>query len=112
MLRVSSITHRQASAQTSRDGPAHNGAGRRQVGWSCRGFVVDALAELLATPGEPEDHVFTGPQGGALRASLFRSRFWGGATRAAGLDGLAGLGGLEPGTSSVSGMSGGCVQAG
>jgi hypothetical protein len=39
--------------------------------------VVDALAELLATPGEPEDHVFAGPHGGALRASLFRSRFWG-----------------------------------
>ena len=28
-------------------------------------FVVDALAERMATPGAPEELVFAGPQGGA-----------------------------------------------
>jgi integrase len=67
-------------------GPPKTRAGRRTVGLPR--FVLDALAELLATPGAPEDHVFTGPQGGVLRVSLFRSRFWRPAVRAAGLDGL------------------------
>jgi hypothetical protein len=48
------------------------------------GFVVDALAKLLATPGQPEDYVFAGPQGGVLRMSSFRSRFWRPAVQAAG----------------------------
>jgi integrase len=68
-------------------GPPKTRAGRRTVGLPR--FVLDALAELLATPGAPEDHVFTGPQGGVLRVSLFRSRFWRPAVRAAGLDGCA-----------------------
>ena len=66
--------------------PPKTRAGRRTVGLPR--FVVDALAELLATRGEPEDYVFAGPQGGALRVSLFRSRFWRPAVKAAGLDGL------------------------
>ena len=46
------------------------------------------LAERLVTPGAAEDFVFAGPKGGALRVSVFRSRFWRPAVRAAGLDGL------------------------
>jgi hypothetical protein len=36
-------------------------------------FVVDALAERLAA-GAPKDPVFAGPQGGALRVTLFQRR--------------------------------------
>jgi integrase len=61
-------------------------AGRRMVGLPR--FVVDALAERMAIPGVPEELVFAGPQGGALRVTLFRRRFWLPATRAAGLRGL------------------------
>lgn len=39
-------------------------------------------------PAEPDAFVFAGPYGGALRVSLFRSRFWRPATVAAGLNGL------------------------
>ena len=67
-------------------GPPKTSAGRRMVGLPR--FVVDALAERLATPGAPEELVFAGPQGGALRVPLFRRRFWLPATRAAGLGGL------------------------
>ena len=67
-------------------GPPNTNAGRRMVGLPR--FVVDALAERLATPGAPEELVFAGPQGGALRVTLFRRRFWLPATRAAGLGGL------------------------
>ena len=67
-------------------GPPKTSAGRRMVGLPR--FVVDALAERMATPGAPEELVFAGPQGGALRVTLFRRRFWLPATRAAGLGGL------------------------
>jgi integrase len=67
-------------------GPPKTEAGRRTV--ELPRFVVDALAELLAVPGAPEAYVFAGPQGGALRVSLFRSRFWRPAVKAAGLGGL------------------------
>jgi integrase len=71
---------------TQHVGPPKTRAGRRTVGLPR--FVVDVVAELLAGPGEPEDYVFAGPQGGVLRVSLFRSRFWRPAVQAAGLDGL------------------------
>jgi len=46
-------------------------------GWSgWRRFVADALAERMAAPGSPEELVFAGPHGGALRVTLFRRRFW------------------------------------
>jgi integrase len=67
-------------------GPPKTSAGRRMVGLPR--FVVDALAERLAEPGSPENLVFAGPQGGALRVTLFRRRFWLPAVKAAGLDGL------------------------
>jgi hypothetical protein len=51
-------------------------------------FVAEELADHLAEPGEPEDFVFTAPQGGPLRVTAFRARVWRPATRAAGLDGL------------------------
>jgi integrase len=67
-------------------GPPKTSAGRRMVGLPR--FVVDALAERMAGPGAPEELVFAGPQGGALRVTLFRRRFWLPATRAAGPSGL------------------------
>ena len=67
-------------------GPRKTRAGRRTVGLPR--FVVDALAERMATPGIADDFVFAGPQGGTLRVSLFRSRVWRPATRVADLDGL------------------------
>jgi integrase len=67
-------------------GPPKTSARRRMVGLPR--FVVDALAERMAGPGSPEELVFAGPQGGALRVTLFRRRFWLPATRAAELDGL------------------------
>ena len=42
----------------------------------------------MAGPAAPEELVFAGPQGGALRVTLFRRRFWLPATPAAGLAGL------------------------
>jgi integrase len=42
----------------------------------------------MAMPADPDAFVFAGPHGGALRVSLFRSRFWRPATLAAGSDGL------------------------
>jgi integrase len=67
-------------------GPPKTRAGRRTVGLPR--FVVDALAGLLVVPGAPEDYVFAGPHGGALRGSLYRSRFWRPAVQVVGLDGL------------------------
>ena len=67
-------------------GPPKTRAARRTVGLPR--FVLEALAERMAAPAEPEAFVFAGPYGGALRVSLFRSRFWRPATMAAGLDGL------------------------
>ena len=67
-------------------GPPKTRAARRTVGLPR--VVVEILAERLVTPGAAEDFVFAGPKGGALRVSVFRSRFWRPAVRAAGLDGL------------------------
>ena len=67
-------------------GPPKTSAGRRMVGPPR--LVVDALAERLGTPGSPEERVFAGPQGGALRVTLFRCRFWLPGVKAAGLEGL------------------------
>jgi integrase len=67
-------------------GPPKTRAGRRTV--ELPQFVLDSLAERMAAPAEPDAFVFAGPHGGALRVSLFRSRFWRPATMAAGLDGL------------------------
>ena len=59
---------------------------KRMVG--LQRFVVDALAEPLAGPGSSDELVFARPQGGALRVTPFRRRFWLPAVKAAGLDGL------------------------
>jgi integrase len=67
-------------------GPPKTRASRRTLGLPRA--VVDDLAGHLAGPGAPSDFVFTGPQGGPLRVTAFRSRIWRPATRAAGLDGL------------------------
>lgn len=60
-------------------------AGRRRV--PVPRVVVDALTPRLAGLA-PEDLVFPAPQGGTVRASLFRRRTWQPACAAAGLDGL------------------------
>src|SRR4029453_16455179 len=67
-------------------GPPKTRASRRTVGLPR--FVVEELAAHLAAPGDPEDLVFTAPQGGPLRLPAFRARVWRPAVRAAGLDGL------------------------
>ncbi len=65
-------------------GPPKTRAGRRSV--PTPRVVVDALEDHLgSTSGEI---VFPAPEGGYLRASLFRRRFWQPATAAAGVDGL------------------------
>jgi integrase len=67
-------------------GPPKTRASRRTVGLPRA--VVNAVAEHLAPGGQPADFVFTGPQGGPLRITSFRSRIWRPATKAAGLEGL------------------------
>jgi integrase len=67
-------------------GPPKTRASRRTVGLPRA--IVNALAEHLAPGGQPADFVFTGPQGGPLRITAFRSRIWRPATKAAGLEGL------------------------
>ena len=67
-------------------GPPKTRASRRTVGLPRA--VVNALAEHLAPGGQPADFVFTGPQGGPLRITAFRSRTWRPATKTAGLEGL------------------------
>lgn len=65
-------------------GPPKTRAGRRSV--PVPRVVADALTvHLDATPGPL---VFPAPEGGYLRASGFRRRFWTPATKAAGVDGL------------------------
>ncbi len=65
-------------------GPPKTAAGRRSV--PLPRFVADELARHLeAVPGEI---VFPSPEGGLLRGSLFRRRFWQPATVAAGVPGL------------------------
>ena len=66
-------------------GPPKTRAGRRTV--PLPRFVVDELAAHLAD-AEPDALVFPAPEGGPLRASLFRRRTFTPAVRAAGLGGL------------------------
>jgi len=66
-------------------GPPKTRAGRRTV--PLPRFVVDDLTEHLAGV-KPGELVFTAPDGGPLRASLFRRRFFTPAVEAAGLQGL------------------------
>jgi integrase len=69
-------------------GPPKTRASRRTVGLPR--LVVAELDRHLAAyvAPEPAALVFTAPQGGPLRLSTFRSRFWRPAIAAAGLDGL------------------------
>lgn len=48
-------------------------------------FVCEALAELRASDGDPDDLVFKSPEGHPIRPALFRRRFWEPAVRRAGL---------------------------
>jgi len=66
-------------------GPPKTKAGRRTI--SLPGQVVAELVEHMARYSEagPDGLVFPGPRGGALRASLWRQRFWRPAVTAAGL---------------------------
>jgi integrase len=61
--------------------PPKTRAGRRSV--PIPKVVADALGEHLG--GRAEGPVFTAPEGGPVRASLWRRRFWAPATTAAGL---------------------------
>lgn len=65
-------------------GPPKTRAGRRSV--PVPKFVGEALTDHLGTISG--DVVFPAPEGGYLRASLFRRRFWQPATARVGLDGL------------------------
>jgi integrase len=67
-------------------GPPKTRASRRRVGLPQ--VVTVELRRHLVSPGDPDDLVFTGPQGGALRVTAFRARIWRPATKAAGLGGL------------------------
>jgi Phage integrase family/Transposase len=69
-------------------GPPETEAGRRTV--TLPAVAAVALAEHLAEFAEPgpDGLVFPAPQGGYLRRSNFRRRWWLQATRAAGLEGL------------------------
>jgi integrase len=67
-------------------GPPKTRASRRTVGLPR--FVVRELEAHLAGGGGPDQHVFTGPEGGTLRIVGFRNRTWRPATEAAGLSGL------------------------
>src|SRR4029453_1886296 len=69
-------------------GPPKTEAGRRTV--TLPALAAVALAEHLANFAEPgpEGLVFPAPQGGYLRRSNFRRRWWVPATRAVGVEGL------------------------
>ena len=69
-------------------GPPKTEAGRRTV--TLPAVAAVALAEHLASFAEPgpEGLVFPAPQGGYLRRSNFRRRWWVPATRAVGVEGL------------------------
>src|ERR687898_1059955 len=67
-------------------GPPKTRASRRTV--SLPRVVIRELGEHLVDGGDPDDHVFTAPQGGTLRIVAFRNRIWRPATDAAGLTGL------------------------
>jgi integrase len=55
-------------------GPPKTRAAHREV--SVPGFVCDELAMRAAGPAATDDLVFTAPEGGPVRASLFRRRIW------------------------------------
>jgi integrase len=63
-------------------GPPKTRAGRRSV--PIPGTVADVLAEHVHGLG-PDDFVFPAPEGGPMRAGLFRRRFWLPGTSAAGV---------------------------
>ena len=65
-------------------GPPKTKAANRSV--SLPRFIVDELAHHLENHGG--DHVFTSPDGKALRRNNFRRRVWLPAVKAAGLDGV------------------------
>jgi integrase len=69
-------------------GPPKTDAGRRTV--TLPAVAAVALAEHLAEFAEPgpEGLVFPAPEGGYLRRSNFRRRWWLAATKAAGVEGL------------------------
>jgi integrase len=69
-------------------GPPKTQAGRRTV--TLPAVAAVALAEHLASFAEPDPEglVFPAPEGGYLRRSNFRRRWWVPATRAAGVEGL------------------------
>jgi integrase len=69
-------------------GPPKTAAGRRTI--TLPAVATVALAKHLAEFAEPgpEGLVFPAPQGGYLRRSNFRRRWWVRATRAAGVEGL------------------------
>jgi integrase len=69
-------------------GPPKTEAGRRTI--TLPAVAAVALAEHLAefTEPSPEGLVFPAPEGGYLRRSNFRRRWWLAATRAAGVEGL------------------------
>jgi integrase len=69
-------------------GPPKTEAGRRTV--TLPAVAAVALAEHLANFAEPDPEglVFPAPQGGYLRRSNFRRRWWVPATKAAGVQGL------------------------
>jgi integrase len=69
-------------------GPPKTEAGRRTV--TLPAVVAAALAEHLAefVEQDPDGLVFPAPEGGYLRRSNFRRRWWLPATRAAGVEGL------------------------
>jgi integrase len=69
------------------ENPPKTRAGRRSV--PIPRVVVDVLDRHLgAAPGSPTDHLFTAPEGGPVRASGWRRRFWTPAVRGADLEGL------------------------
>ena len=70
------------------DSDVKSRASRRTM--SVPGFVVEELAAHLQRTGRsgPEDYVVQAPEGGPLRASMFRPRVWQPAVRRAGLVGL------------------------
>jgi integrase len=69
------------------ENPPKTRAGRRSV--PIPRVVVDALERhLTETPGSPTDHLFSAPEGGPVRASGWRRRFWAPAVRRSGLEAL------------------------
>lgn len=66
-------------------GPPKTKAGRRSV--PIPRIVADALTDHVAGMAG-DDLIFTAPQGGAMRASLFRRRIWQPAVETAGVDPL------------------------